>query len=94
MKNLINLSIKHERLLHKIDVDSVETFFEVGPAHCYIELRKRGFSVNLAFFWSLTAAYLNKHFTLLTQEEKDNALELLNDLLANEGMRQINLIKD
>ncbi|SUV40528.1 TfoX/Sxy family DNA transformation protein [Avibacterium paragallinarum] len=94
IKNLINLSIKHERLLHKIDVDSVETFFEVGPAHCYIELRKRGFSVNLAFFWSLTAAYLNKHFTLLTQEEKDNALELLNDLLANEGMRQVNLIKD
>lgn len=94
IKVRLNLSVKHERLLNKIGINSVDDFLKAGAAHCYIELRKKGFSVNLNFFWSLTASFLNKHVMLLSQKEKDSAIEQLNDLLAKEGMRPVNLIKD
>ncbi|WP_256594101.1 TfoX/Sxy family protein [Avibacterium gallinarum] len=51
-------------------------------------------SVNLSFFWNLKAASLKKHSMMLTQEEKEKALEALNTVLAKEGMRAIDPIKD
>lgn len=94
IKVRLNLSIKHERLLNKIGIHSIEDFLKVGPEYCYIELRKMGFSVNLNFFWNLTAASLNKHVILLSQEDKDNAINRLNQTLKEEGMRPVDLIKD
>lgn len=94
IKIRLNLSVKHERLLNKIGINSIDDFLRVGPEHCYIELRKMGFSVNLNFFWNLTAAFLNKHVILLTQEDKDKAIEQLNTVLKKEGMRPVDLIRD
>ncbi|MFZ7218027.1 TfoX/Sxy family DNA transformation protein [Avibacterium avium] len=89
IKELPNLSIKHEKLLYKINVLNVDTLIRFGAEVCYIELRKTEASVNLEFFWNLTAALLNKNVLLLTDKERENAIIRLNKALKVEGMREI-----
>ncbi|MFZ7277896.1 TfoX/Sxy family DNA transformation protein [Avibacterium endocarditidis] len=94
IRGRVNLSVRHERLLNKIGIRSFDDFLKAGAEYCYIALKKAGVSVNLSFFWNLKAASLRKHSMMLTQEEKEKALEALNTALAKEGMRAIDPIKD
>ena len=89
IKELINLSIKHERLLAKIQVYDVETFKTVGAANCYVRLKKLGISVNISLYWSLAAALLNKYVTLLTAQEKKKLTAELNTALLNAGLKPV-----
>ncbi|MGQ9445706.1 TfoX/Sxy family DNA transformation protein [[Pasteurella] aerogenes] len=89
IKELINLSIKHERLLAKIQVYDVETFKTVGAANCYVRLKKIGISVNISLYWSLAAALLNKYVTLLTAQEKKKLTAELNTALLNAGLKPV-----
>ncbi|PJG82539.1 TfoX/Sxy family DNA transformation protein [Caviibacterium pharyngocola] len=91
IKELPNLSIKHERLLAKINIQDIATFKTVGAANCFVRLKKEGVSVNLLLFWNLTAALLNKNVNLLTEKERTNALNRLNTALVNAGFRKIKL---
>lgn len=89
VKELPNLSMKHEKLLYKIDVFNVDTFIRFGAEVCYIELRKVGAAVNLDLFWTFTAALLNKNVSLLSDKERENAIIRLNRALKVEGMREV-----
>ncbi|MDY4595066.1 MAG: TfoX/Sxy family protein [[Pasteurella] aerogenes] len=88
IKELINLSIKHERLLAKIQVYDVETFKTVGAANCYVRLKNRHI-VNISLYWSLVAALLNKYVTLLTAQEKKKLTAELNTALLNAGLKPV-----
>ncbi|WP_424765456.1 TfoX/Sxy family DNA transformation protein [Necropsobacter rosorum] len=89
IKALPNLSVKHERLLAKIGLNSIAAFKAVGAANCYVRLKQCGLSVNMILFWNLTAALLNKHVNLLTAKEKEQALCDLNNKLNCAGFRPV-----
>ncbi len=89
IKELPNLSIKHERLLAKIGIGSIVAFKAVGAANCYVRLKQNGFSINMILFWNLTAALLNKNVNLLTVAEKERALFDLNNKLSSAGLRPV-----
>ncbi|MCW9710752.1 TfoX/Sxy family DNA transformation protein [Avibacterium sp. 21-586] len=89
IKELPNLSVKHEKLLSKINIFDVDTLVRFGADYCYIELRKLGYSVNLSFFWNITAALLNKNVLLLNDTERKAAIIKLNKALKIQGMREI-----
>lgn len=92
IKDLPNLTIKHERLLMKINVNTVQQFKVVGAVFCYVKLKSIGIPVNINLFWNLSAALLNKNVNLLTLAEKENLLVGLNKKLEREGFKAINLL--
>ncbi|KGQ71361.1 hypothetical protein OA57_00775 [Chelonobacter oris] len=87
IKELCNLSIKHERLLVKINIHDVIQLQKIGAEMAYIRAKKQGFSVTLDFYWNLVAALKNLPISLLPAEKKAEALAKLNDYLRKEGMR-------
>ncbi|MFD0966642.1 TfoX/Sxy family DNA transformation protein [Seminibacterium arietis] len=89
IKELPNLTIKHERLLAKINIRTVMGLKAVGAANCYVRLKKLGISVNITFFFNLTAALLNKNTILLSKEECKEAIETLNRTLRDAGLRPV-----
>ncbi|MDU8925212.1 TfoX/Sxy family DNA transformation protein [Pasteurellaceae bacterium LIM206] len=89
IKELPNLTIKHERLLSKIGVFTVQEFKLQGPFTCYAKLKQLGFSLNIEFFWSLFASLQYKHVSLLTESERKQAFLRLNETLAEFGLRKI-----
>lgn len=89
IKELPNLSVKHERLLAKIGITSIKQFKECGSINAFIQFKKSGLLVNANIFWALTAALLNKHVYMLTEQEKARYLEKINALLNKEGFKRI-----
>lgn len=87
IKELPNLSIKHERLLAKIGVFDVKEFQEKGPVWCFVQLRKEGFSVNLKLFWALLGALHNCHQYVLPDEVRVEALIELNNTLDEANLK-------
>ncbi len=89
IKELPNLSIKYERLLAKVDIRSIKELKIIGAVNAYVRLKKNGYVVNLQFFWNLFAALQNRNANLLTHNDKEAALKILNVALANAGLRKI-----
>lgn len=92
IKDLPNLSIKHERLLSKIHIRDIKSFKLKGAANCYIELKLSGIPVNLILFWNFTAALLYKNVNVLTKTEKEQALKKLNKGLERAGLKPVEII--
>ena len=90
IKDLFNLTAKHERLLAKIDIKDVSSFKEYGAEECFARLVQQGYPVNLDFYWNLVAALANKNVNMLTKEEKTVSINELNLILDNFGLKRIN----
>ena len=78
IKDLFNLSIKHERLLAKVEIENVKKLKQVGAVEAFIRLKKAGYSINLLFYWNIAAALANKNVNALTSDEKQVLLKKLN----------------
>lgn len=89
IRELPNLTVKHERALSKIGIYTVAELKSCGAINAFIQVKKSGKEVNIAWFWSLLAALENKHSDVLTQEERKTAFDQLNAALAKEKMRSI-----
>ncbi|MBE2894817.1 TfoX/Sxy family DNA transformation protein [Spirabiliibacterium falconis] len=87
IKDLINLSFKHERPLAKIGINNVASLQRLGAAKAYALLRQAGILVNLQFFWNLYAALLSIPTLWLSEEQQKEAFEELNRVLEKYGLR-------
>ncbi|TNH07205.1 TfoX/Sxy family DNA transformation protein, partial [Pasteurellaceae bacterium Phil11] len=87
IKELPNLSIKHERLLLKVNITDVNQLRRIGAEKAYILAKKQGFSITLDFYWNLVAALKNIHVSQLPEAQKEHALAKLNNYLRQEGLR-------
>lgn len=85
IRDLPNLSIKHERLLARIDVKNVKEFKRRGPEKVFVQLKSIILLEGLELYWKLVGALYLKHYSLLTREEKEKHLVLLNIALAQEN---------
>ncbi|AWX16106.1 TfoX protein [Mergibacter septicus] len=89
IKELANLNFKYERLLNKIGINGVKEFRRYGAIHTYILLLKANVELSLDIFWRLIAAIENRHYSLLTIEEKKKHLKVLNHHLRLSGIEEI-----
>lgn len=89
IKELANLSIKHERLLAKINIYTVDEFRSLGATNSYVRLKKLGIPINIDMLWRFAAALKNKHVHLLTEKEKHTLFIRVNELLEANGLRKI-----
>ncbi|MFC0308974.1 TfoX/Sxy family DNA transformation protein [Gallibacterium trehalosifermentans] len=85
IRDLPNLSIKHERLLAKIGVKNVKEFKKRGPEKIFVELKDMILIESLDLYWKLIGAFYLKHESLLSKSEKEERLKLLNLLLIQAG---------
>ncbi|HHT7763706.1 TfoX/Sxy family DNA transformation protein [Pasteurella multocida] len=92
IKELPNLSIKHERLLEKVEIYDVVTFQALGAKNAYIRLKKKGITADIGIFWAFHAALENKNVNLITVAEKQQLLVHLNLALDEAGLRKIKQI--
>ena len=91
IKELANFSIKHERLLAKVNIYTVTEYRKLGAYHSFIRLKKLGIPANIDLLWAFIAALKNKHVSLLSEEEKKKKLIKLNDLLESNGLRKMKI---
>lgn len=91
IKELINLSIKHERLLAKVGIYTVEELRTIGADNAYVRLKKLGIPLGSDFFLSLHSGLKNRNVYTLTEGEKRKILTALNLVLDENGLRKIKL---
>lgn len=89
IKELANLSIKHERLLRKINVLNVEEFQQLGAVESFINLKKAGVNVNMNTFWAFVGALHHCHVYVLPQDICLEALLELNEALVKANFKPV-----
>ena len=88
IKELPNLTIKHERALKKIGVTTVDELRQCGAIKAIIELKKIGVEATEVFYWKLVGALEGRHYLSYSEEEKKRKLEKLNEALSENGFRR------
>lgn len=87
IRNMINLSINHERLLLKIDIKSVQELKKIGAEEAFCRLKQLEMVRSISYYWLLKGAIENKHILLYTEEEKSAFLKELNKRLMLHKMK-------
>lgn len=82
IRDLPNLSIKHERLLGRIGVKNVKEFRRRGPEKIFVQLKEIIWLKDLTLYWKLVGALHLKHESLLTTKEREEHLQRLDFVLA------------
>ena len=90
IKELFNFTIKHERLLAKIGIYTIDEFRKVGAFNAFIRLKKLGVQVTPALLLMFYAALKNVKVRDLGEDTKRQCLEKLCILLGKNGFRRFN----
>ncbi|HHF3827595.1 TPA: DNA transformation protein TfoX [Haemophilus influenzae] len=94
LKDLPNLTIKHERALIKVGITDVVMLREIGAENALVELKKNGSGATLDFYWKLVCALQNKNSQMLSQAEKERLLKKLNEVLRKNGLKGYRKLDD
>lgn len=94
LKDLPNLTIKHERALIKVGITDVAMLREIGAENALVELKKSGSGATLDFYWKLVCALKNKNSQMLSQSEKERLLKKLNEVLRKNGLKGYRKLDD
>ncbi|AXH82605.1 TPA: DNA transformation protein TfoX [Haemophilus influenzae] len=94
LKDLPNLTIKHERALIKVGITDVMMLREIGAENALVELKKNGSGATLDFYWKLVCALQNKNSQMLSQAEKERLLKKLNEVLRKNGLKGYRKLDD
>ncbi|MCK9110779.1 DNA transformation protein TfoX [Haemophilus influenzae] len=94
LKDLPNLTIKHERALIKVGITDVAMLREIGAENALVELKKSGSGATLDFYWKLVCALQNKNSQMLSQSEKERLLKKLNEVLRKNGLKGYRKLDD
>lgn len=94
LKDLPNLTIKHERALIKVGITDVMMLREIGAENTLVELKKNGSGATLDFYWKLVCALQNKNSQMLSQAEKERLLKKLNEVLRKNGLKGYRKLDD
>ena len=89
IKELKNLSIKHERLLAKVGIMSVQELHQLGAFNAYIQIKKHKLTANVQVFLTLYAALQNRPLNSLSQQRKQQVIMQLNELLIENKLRKV-----
>ena len=94
LKDLANLTIRHERALIKAGILDVKMLREIGAENAIVRLKKAGSGATLDFYWKLVGALLNKNSQMFTKAEKEALLKKLNEVLRANGLKGYRKLDD
>ncbi|PMH46656.1 hypothetical protein BCU68_01070 [Vibrio sp. 10N.286.49.B3] len=74
-KQLPNIDNRHVRLLKNIGIDSVSKLREEGAVRSFMQIRRSvGPRIGVALLWQLAGAVEGKHWSLISQEDREQLL--------------------
>jgi len=88
IRDLPNLSVKYERALKKVGIDSVDILRQIGAENAIVRLKKADIGATEAFYWRLRGALENRNCEFYTEKEKERGLSKLNEILSANGFRR------
>ncbi|WP_028024167.1 TfoX/Sxy family DNA transformation protein [Enterovibrio calviensis] len=75
LRDLPNLRLTIERMLKKAGVVDVDTFFSMSPEELFRKVQEaHGYDVDIKLLWMFAGAQTGVHYTLLSEETKQNLL--------------------
>lgn len=85
---LLNMNINIERLLARVNINTVDEFKQVGETKAFVRLIQQGFEVNQLLLFKLYGALQHKYIYMLSLEEKKRLLEQADSALYDAGLRK------
>lgn len=78
LRDLPNLRLTIERMLKKAGVQDVDTFFSMGPHELFCKVRDaHGYDVDIKLLWMFAGAQSGTHWTLLSEDMKQQLLRAI-----------------
>ncbi|MDD1795714.1 TfoX/Sxy family DNA transformation protein [Enterovibrio makurazakiensis] len=75
LRDLPNLRLTIERMLKKAGIADVDTFFSMSPEELFRKVQEaHGYDVDIKLLWMFAGAQTGVHYTLLSEETKQNLL--------------------
>ncbi|WP_394210050.1 TfoX/Sxy family DNA transformation protein [Enterovibrio calviensis] len=75
LRDLPNLRLTIERMLKKAGIEDVDTFFSMSPEELFRKVQEaHGYDVDIKLLWMFAGAQSGVHYTLLSEETKQNLL--------------------
>lgn len=88
IRSMQNMNVKFERILKKIEINSVEEFKEYGYLNTFVRLIQAGSDGSDLLLYKLHGAICDRSIYSLTDEEKYNLKIEANNALREAGLRQ------
>lgn len=89
IKALPNLSVKHERLLARVNIMDLPSFIQTGAVKAFVKLKLAGLPVNMNIFWAFVGALLGTHAYVLSKSVRVSALLRLNKALEEAELKPV-----
>ena len=78
LRDLPNLRLTIERMLKKAGVDDVDTFFAMTPEELFRKVQEaHGYDVDIKLLWMFSGAQTGTHWTLLSEDTKQQLLSAI-----------------
>jgi DNA transformation protein len=78
LRDLPNLRLTIERMLKKAGIDNVDMFFSMSPDELFLKVREaHGYDVDIKLLWMFAGAQTGVHWTLLTEDTKQQLLSAI-----------------
>ncbi len=78
LRDLPNLRLTIERMLKKAGIENVDTFFSMSPEELFLKVREaHGYDVDIKLLWMFAGAQTGVHWTLLTDDTKQQLLSAI-----------------
>ncbi len=76
LRDLPNFRLTIERMLKKAGIEDVDTFFSMTPEEIFRKVQEaHGYSVDIKLLWMFAGAQTGKHWTLLSEDIKQQLLQ-------------------
>jgi DNA transformation protein len=80
LKDMPNLGLSSERLLHRVGIESVDQLRHLGAVRAYLQVKARSRDLSLNYLWALAGALAGCHAANLPKEIRHNLLISLQNL--------------
>ena len=82
IEQLPGLGQKSAVFLNSVGIDSIETLRDLGPVFVYATAKRKNPGVTLNLLWAMAAGLQNRNWKSLTDEEKEDLKQELEELQA------------
>lgn len=88
IRALPNMNVQFERTLKKIGINSPNDLVQYGEINTFIKLLKVGIDVDQTMLFKLYGAIKHQYIYTLSEQEKENLLNEVNNALYDAGLRK------
>lgn len=93
LRKLPNFSLKHERLLKKIGIETIAHFRQVGAIGVILNLKKHALPTSETLYFQCVGALTWRNYNEISEQEKNARRRELSQVLHQHGFRQLRRTK-